>query len=132
MAHPNSVPVPQPESSFLLIGRLITGALIGLAVSLPLLSLGRTGYLPILGPIIVGQDDLFSTLFFYLLYDRFHNFDLIYSMSLSFYSGLWAAIGAMLFSGKKRIIVTGIILLVLYILSGITWYIFRLIAVISN
>lgn len=127
----NSVPALQRTNKFGLMTRWIGGAVLGLVIGLILLILSETGYLPIITPIVTGQQDLFDTLFFYLTYDRYHNFDLIFALSISVYAGFWAGIGAMLLAGSKRFIVAGAILLVTYILAGIAWYILRVIWVIS-
>ena len=96
-----------------LLLRWLLGGIIGCAGSLLFLPIALSVYPPILGPVIVGQQEMFYAFFGFLGLS-----DLIYAVSVFLYSALWSLIGALLMSGIKKQKRFGVFLLVLYIVIG--------------
>ena len=108
--------------------RWILGGMVGLVVSLSLYMI----HPPILGPIALGQEQLLFYLVFEILYERFGSTEQIFTIPIILFSAIWMVIGALIFSGGKRQIKLGAILLILYSITGMIWYMILLIGVISH
>jgi hypothetical protein len=102
--------------------RLLGGAFLGYLISFFLLVLNETGYLPLLGLVISGQEEFLELVFFYALYDKLHSTDLAYYAALFVYASLWALIGALVMSGRKKQRRIGVIFLILYVIGGCLSY----------
>ncbi len=103
--------------------RWFLGGVVGFISGLSLLIINFvTGPLCPVGFILLGQYVLFENLIYTILYDKFISRTLHHMsaslVSLLIYSVFWGAIGALLASGRKKQIIVGTILLILYILLG--------------
>ena len=116
---------PEPKiqlSGFVLVLRLLGGAILGYLISFVLLIFNGTVFLPLLGKIISGQEELFELVFFYALYDTLHSMGAVDGLALFVYTSLWALIGALLMSGRRKQIRIGVIFLILYVIVGCLAY----------
>lgn len=120
------------RNRLILFLRWAGGWITGLVIGLFLYFVNEAINPPLIGPILAGQEEFFEDLVFILLYDHFKSSDPIDLISLLLFSTIWGIAGALLFSGKKRQIRLGVILLILYSIIGMVWYVFKLISVISN
>jgi len=108
----------------LLFLRLLGGGILGYIVSFLLFRLTVYGYLSLFGLVIIGQEQLFDLAFFYALYDKLGSTNLTSNMALFVYASLWAFIGALLMSGRRKQIRLGVIFLILYVIAGFLSYTF--------
>ena len=102
--------------------RLLGGAILGYLISFGLLIFDGTVFLPLLGMIISGQEELFELVFFYALYDTLRSMGAVQGMAEFVYTSLWALIGALLMSGRRKQIRIGVIFLILYVIFGYLIY----------
>lgn len=129
------IPNPKPDkwqNWLILLSRWLGGGIAGLGIGLFLFILNETTYIPLFGAVIAGQIELLEDLLFILLSDLFGASDSIDLIALLLFGAIWGIAGALLFSGKKRQIGLGWILLVLFSIIGMVWYVIKSIGVISN
>lgn len=98
--------------------RLLGSAILGYLISFVLLIINGIVFLPLLGKIISGHEELFEFVFFYAFYDTIRSMGAVHGMALFVYTSLWALIGALLMSGKRKQIRIGVIFLILYVIVG--------------
>ena len=110
------------RGSLIQLLRLLGGAILGYLISFVLLIFNGTVFLPLLGMIISGQEELFELVFFYALYDSLRSMGAVHGMAEFVYTSLWALIGALLMSGRRKQIRIGVIFLILYVIVGLLAY----------
>lgn len=102
--------------------RILGGAFLGYLISFFLFVLNETGYLPLFGWVVSGQVELFESVFFHAFYDNLRSTVLTDGVALFVYTSLWAFIGALLMSGRRKQIKIGVIFLILYVIGGYSSY----------
>ena len=110
------------QSWLILIFRLLGGSIVGYISGFFLLILSETVHPPLLGPVIAGQEELFDNIFFYILYENSGSLDLIHNVSLLVFLSFWGLIGALILSGRRKLVKIGKILLILYVITGCLSY----------
>ena len=109
------------ETNQLVLGlRLLVGVLVGLTIAMFLLIVSF--YAPALGLIFMGQQLLFGELFLYSFPAELEYFGYLYHASMIVYAVNWAILGALFSSGRRTLIITGRVLLAVYVLAGVIAY----------
>ena len=111
---------PRPRIPWL---RLLGGAVLGFFISFILYVLNEIVELSFFAWVVHSQLEVFEFIFFIALYDSLRSTTLTDHVALFVYTSLWAFIGALLMSARRKLIRIGVFLLIFYVIGGVFFYV---------